>query len=344
MTKVAVVILNWNGEKFLQKFLPSVLAHSDKAISEVWVADNGSTDSSLQFVQHNFPEVKCLAFDKNYGFTGGYNRALKQIEASYYVLLNSDIEVTAHWLEPIINFLDENKSVAAAMPKLLSYDNREYFEYAGAAGGFIDFLGFPFCRGRILSHIEKDEGQYNTPTEIFWATGACLFIRADVFHAAGGLDEDFFAHMEEIDLCWRLKNRGYKIYYIPESVVYHVGGGTLPNDNPRKLFLNYRNNLFLLYKNLPKGSFRSILFMRMILDGISSVMYLLQGKWAFFLSVPKAHFNFYKLVNTFRRKRIDNNKQRTEKTHPQIFKRSIIFSFFVRKARNFSQLSEKGWV
>lgn len=344
MAKVAVVILNWNGKKFLEQFLSSVVEYSDNGYSEVWVADNGSTDDSLQFIAQNYPAVKTLSFDKNYGFTGGYNRALKQIQAQFYVLLNSDIEVTEHWIEPVIEYLESHTNVAAAMPKLKAFHSKTDFEYAGAAGGFIDFLGFPFCRGRILSEIESDDAQYDEVTEIFWATGACLFIRADLYHKVGGLDEDFFAHMEEIDLCWRLKNRGYQIYYIPQSEVYHVGGGTLPNNNPRKLFLNYRNNLFLLYKNLPKGAFRSILFMRMILDGLSAVMYLFQGKWAFFWSVPRAHFDFYRMLRLFRKKRLENNQQRTISHHPQIFKRSIIFSFFIRKVRNFSDLSLKGWV
>ncbi|MBI9067718.1 MAG: glycosyltransferase family 2 protein [Salinivirgaceae bacterium] len=343
MIQTAVVILNWNGEDYLKKFLPSVLEFSNSETTEIWVADNGSTDVSISILKSDFPTVKLLELDKNYGFTGGYNRALKQIKAEYYVLLNSDIEVTQHWIEPIIQYMDNNESVAAAMPKLMAYHAKDSFEYAGAAGGFIDKLGFPFCRGRILSEIEKDNGQYNDIAEIFWATGACLFIKAELYHKVGGLDEDFFAHMEEIDLCWRLKNRGYKIVYIPESKVYHVGGGTLPNDNPRKLYLNYRNNLFLLYKNLPKGEFRYILYLRMILDGASSIMYLLQGKFSFFMAVPKAHFSFYSTLRKFRVKRKENIKLTISSNHKEIFNRSIIFSFFVRKVRNFSALSEKGW-
>ncbi|HAN00282.1 MAG TPA: dTDP-Rha--alpha-D-GlcNAc-pyrophosphate polyprenol alpha-3-L-rhamnosyltransferase [Marinilabiliales bacterium] len=343
MTKVAVVILNWNGKHFLEKFLPSVVEYSQGDGFEVWVADNGSTDASLNYIEQTFPQVKVIRFDQNYGFTGGYNKALSQIQATYYVLLNSDIEVTHRWIEPIVGYMDVHTDVAAAMPKLLSYNEKNKFEYAGAAGGFLDKLGFPFCRGRLLNVIEEDHGQYNEISEVFWATGACMFVRSDLFHQLGGLDLDFFAHMEEIDLCWRLKNRGFRIMYIPDSVVYHVGGGTLPNNNPRKLFLNYRNNLYLLYKNLPQGSFRSILFLRMILDGASSVMYLLQGKFSFFMAVPKAHFAFYATLGKFKRKRTENNKLRTVNHHLQVFKRSIIYSFFIRKKRKFSDLNPIGW-
>jgi len=343
MTKVAVVILNWNGRHYLQKFLPSVVHYSVGEGIEVWVADNGSTDDSLTFLQDEFPEIYLLKFDTNYGFTGGYNRALGQISADYYVLLNSDIEVSPGWIEPVIRQMEADSQVAACMPKIRSYNQPENFEYAGAAGGFIDKLGYPFCRGRILNVIEKDKGQYDDTTEIFWATGACMFVRASHFNDVGGLDEDFFAHMEEIDLCWRLKNRGFKIMYVAESVVYHVGGGTLPNNNPRKLYLNYRNNLFLLYKNLPKGQFRRILVLRMVLDGVSAVLYLLQGKIAFSLAVPRAHYSFYASLRKYRIKRKENNQKRTVTNHLQIFKRSIIFSFFIRKVRYFSELSPKGW-
>lgn len=342
-TKIAVVILNWNGKAYLEQFLPSVTNYSNQPGAEVWVADNGSTDESIEFLNESYPQVKQLLFDKNYGFTGGYNKALTQINAEYYVLLNSDIEVTPLWLEPIIEYLDNNAEVAAAMPKLLSYHKKDTFEYAGAAGGFIDKLGYPFCRGRILSELEKDEGQYDEASEIFWATGACLFVRASAFQEAGGLDESFFAHMEEIDLCWRLKNLGYKIMYLPQSVVYHVGGGTLPNDNPRKLFLNYRNNLYLLFKNLPKGKFTSILLTRMVLDGLSAIMYLLQRKTSFFIAVLKAHYSFYTTMKLFILKRKMINQSRKVYKHRQIFNRSIVFSFFIRRVRKFSLLSEKGW-
>lgn len=332
--KIAIVILNWNGQKFLEKFLPSVSKYSKLPNTEIYVADNGSTDDSLVFLKNNYPNIKTICFDVNHGFTGGYNKALKQIKAEYYVLLNSDIEVTPNWIVPIVEFMDNNKEVAAAMPKLLDYNRKNYFEYAGAAGGFIDKLGYPFCRGRILNSIEKDEGQYNKIKEIFWATGACLFIRAELFHKAGGFDNDFFAHMEEIDLCWRLKNEGYKIMYIPQSVVYHVGGGTLPNNNPKKLFLNYRNNLFLILKNQQKNKIFKTLLLRMILDGVSAIAYIMQGKIKFFTAVIKAHFEFYKKRKTIKQKRTNNIKTQ----HNEIYKKSIVFAFFVKKIKIFSEL------
>lgn len=344
MAVVAVVILNWNGEAYLKQFLPSVVEHSNVLGAEIWVADNGSTDGSIALINDKFKSVKVLQLDKNYGFTGGYNRALKQIDAEYFVLLNSDVEVTKDWLLPILYLMEDHKDVAAAMPKLLAYNSKSDFEYAGAAGGFIDKYGYPFCRGRILSVLEADEGQYNKATEVFWATGACLFVRADLFHEVGGLDEEFFAHMEEIDLCWRLKNQGHKIMYVPESVVYHVGGGTLPNNNPRKLFLNYRNNLYLLYKNLPANRVNSTLLIRLVLDGISAILYLLQGKFKFFLAVPKAHFAFYSTKKNFKNKQKENRGKRVVKSHAEMFKKSIVFSFFLKKKTTFNQLDPKGWI
>lgn len=339
MVKTAVVILNWNGKHFLEKFLPSVIEHSLSSDSEIWVADNGSNDDSLDYIQSHFEQVKIIELDKNYGFTGGYNRALKQIEAKYFVLLNSDIEVTKNWINPIVEFLDNNPNVGAAMPKIISYQSKNDFEYAGAAGGFIDRFGFPFCRGRILSSIEEDRGQYDDVQEIFWATGACMFVRSKLFYALGGLDEDFFAHMEEIDLCWRLKNRGYKIVVIPQSTIYHVGGGTLPNNNPRKLFLNYRNNLFLLYKNLPTKNLISTIIIRMILDGISAIMYLGQLKFHFFWAVPKAHWEFYRNIKIYRPKRQILESERKVITHKEQYKYSIVWAYFVEKKRKFSDLS-----
>ncbi len=342
--KTAVVILNWNGLKFLKQFLPQVVACTNIADAEVWVADNGSTDGSLPWITDNFPTVKQLAFDKNYGFTGGYNKALQQIDAQYFVLLNSDIDVTPGWLQPLIGLMDTDPTIAACMPKLRAYNDKDKFEYAGAAGGFIDFLGYPFCRGRILNVIEPDKGQYDNLTEVFWATGACMVVRANLFNEVGGLDDDFFAHMEEIDLCWRFKNLGYKIMFVPNSTIYHVGGGTLPNNNPRKLYLNFRNSLFLLYKNLPKGQFRHVLLVRMMLDGLAALVYLLHGQFSFFGAVFKAHRDFYKMLPLMRTKRAALNKMRKVKIHPQMFKRSIVVSHFIRKRRVFSDLSENGWL
>jgi len=340
MTKTAVVILNWNGQKFLEKFLPSVTSLSTAAGTEVWVADNGSTDNSISFLRQNYPQVHIIRFSQNYGFTGGYNKALAQIEAKYFVLLNSDVEVTANWLEPIVDYMDSNLDVAACMPKILAYNNKTQFEYAGAAGGFIDKYGFPFCRGRILGSIEPDTGQYNNTCDIFWATGACMLVRSNVYNSLGGLDADFFAHMEEIDLCWRMKNQGYRIVIIPKSTVYHVGGGTLPNNNPHKLFLNYRNNLFMLYKNLPKKKFHRNLLKRMILDGLSVAMYLLQFNFKFAWAVPRAHLDFYRNLKLLQAKRQALQNVRKVEYHNERYKHSIVFDYYLRHIKKFSQLKK----
>lgn len=338
MSKTAVVILNWNGQKFLEQFLPSVTTLSTAEGTEIWMADNGSTDSSIAFLKQEYPSVRILQFDKNYGFTGGYNKALKQIDAEYFVLLNSDVEVTPNWLEPLVAFMDANQDVAACEPKLLAYNNRNEFEYAGASGGFIDKFGFPFCRGRILGEIETDNGQYDDTRDIFWATGACMFVRSKVFLETGGLDEDFFAHMEEIDLCWRMKNMGYRIAIVPQSVVYHVGGGTLPNNNPRKLFLNYRNNLFMLYKNLPRRKFHRTLFMRMVLDGISTGLYLAKFNFGFFWAVPRAHFAFYQNIGKLHAKRTELLKVRKDEHHPEQYNHSIVVDYYLKGKKRFSDL------
>ena len=338
MTKTAVVILNWNGRAFLEQFLPSVTGLTTAPDSEIWVADNGSTDDSLDFLRQHYPAVRTLIFDRNYGFAGGYNKALQQIEAEYVVLLNSDIEATAGWLEPLVAFMDANRDVAACAPKLLSYSARDRFEYAGASGGFIDRYGYPFCRGRILDTTETDNGQYNDCRDVFWATGACLMVRSELYRAAGGLDDDFFAHMEEIDLCWRLKNAGYRIAVVPQSVVYHVGGGTLPSTNPRKLFLNYRNNLYMLYKNLPAKGFRRTLLARLILDGVSAFMYLAKLQFGFFWAVPRAHFAFYKALGTLRDKRKQLQAARKTDHHAECYNGSIVFGYFVKGRKTFGQI------
>jgi len=337
MQKVAVVILNWNGEDFLKKFLPNIVNNTAIDGVDVIVADNGSTDGSISFLKENFPLVRTIKLDKNYGFASGYNLALKQIEAEYYVLLNSDIDVPHGWLNPLIQFMDSTSNAAACMPKILDYNNPTQFEYAGAAGGFIDFLGYPFCRGRILSNIEEDKGQYDKPLEILWASGACLFIRSNVYWAAGGLDDDFFAHMEEIDLCWRIKNLGYSNWCIPNSKVYHVGGGTLPNNNPRKLYYNYRNSLFMLVKNLPRKKIFLTLFVRLILDGLSAGAYLLKGKIGFFKAVVMAHTSFWRSIGTLRKKR-KSIKKSNPKDSAQILKKSILIEFFLNKKKTYSEL------
>ena len=290
--KTAVVVLNWNGKSWLEKFLPTLVKLSQEAT--VFVADNASTDDSVDFVKNNFPNVKIIINHTNGGYSKGYNDSLKQIDAEYFVLINSDIEVTVDWLSPIIDLMDSDKKIAACQPKLLDYNNRNTFEYAGASGGFIDNLGYPFCRGRIFDDLEQDNGQYNDAIEVFWATGACLFVRASHFNEIDGLDEDFFAHQEEIDLCWRLKNKGYKIMVQPKSVVYHVGGGTLNTGSPFKTHLNFRNNLFMLFKNLPTFSLFITIPTRLVLDGIAVLTFLNKEKGLqHVLAIAKAHFIFY---------------------------------------------------
>ena len=290
--KIAVVVLNWNGKAWLGKFLPTLVKHSQEAT--VFVVDNASTDDSVAFVKNNFPTVKAIVNATNGGYAKGYNDALKQIDAEYFVLINSDIEVTKDWLSPIINLMDSDKQIAACQPKILDYNNKTKFEYAGASGGFIDNLGYPFCRGRIFDSIEEDNGQYNDAVEVFWATGACLFVRASHFNEIGGLDEDFFAHQEEIDLCWRLKNKGYKIMVQPKSNVYHVGGGTLNAGSPFKTHLNFRNNLFMLLKNLPASALFTTIPARLVLDGIAALTFLNKEKGLqHVLAIAKAHFIFY---------------------------------------------------
>jgi len=341
MLKTAVVILNWNGKKFLEKFLPVLIENTKDPDTEIIIADNNSKDTSIDFLNNHYPAIRKIRFDHNYGFTGGYNRALKQIEAKYFVLLNSDIEVTSGWLTPLIELLESDDKIAACQPKIKAYHQKNQFEYAGAAGGFIDKYGYPFCRGRILDSTEKDDHQYDAQIDIFWASGACLVVRADLYHELGGLDDDFFAHMEEIDFCWQLKNLGYRIVCNPESTVYHVGGGTLPNDSPFKLYLNFRNNLFLLYKNIPSGSLISTLFARMILDGISAFVFLAKFSFAKFWSVLKAHINFYQSLKKLRikRKKLLHNKVANQ--HAEIYSGSILVAYFLKKTRSFSGLKFK---
>jgi GT2 family glycosyltransferase len=285
-----IVILNWNGAEILPRFLPSVLTNTPADV-EIVVADNGSTDDSVAILQRDFPTVRLVCLDRNYGFAGGYNRALKEIEADYYILLNSDVETPAGWCEPLIEMLAGHPDVAAVAPKLLSYTDRTKFEYAGASGGFIDALGYPFCRGRILGRVETDHGQYDDAREVFWATGACMACRADVFHSLSGFDEDFFAHQEEIDLCWRMWSAGWRVMVEPRSAVYHLGAGTLP-PSAKKLYYNYRNNLAMLYKNLPDKQMRLTVFVRMVLDGCSAMIYLMRGERKNFKAVMNAHRDF----------------------------------------------------
>jgi GT2 family glycosyltransferase len=333
--KTAVVILNWNGKRFLEQFLPLVISRSHDQAAII-VADNGSTDDSVEMLRRDFPEIEIIINPTNTGYAGGYNLALQQVDAEYYILLNSDIEVGENWIEPVIAMMDADESIGACQPKIRSYIDPESFEYAGAAGGFLDRFGYPFCRGRLFQTIEKDNGQFDDPCEIFWATGACMFVRAEVFHAAGGFDSDFFAHMEEIDLCWRIKNMQYKVMYCPDSVVYHIGGGTLPKNSPRKTFLNMRNNLFLLCKNLPTSKLFPILFTRFILDGVASIKFLIDGGVSDFMAVFKAHMSFYANFNKLLKKR-----KATQSHVIGIFHGNIVWEYYVLRKYTFKELPKK---
>ncbi|GEQ86588.1 glycosyl transferase family 2 [Patiriisocius marinistellae] len=329
--KIAVVILNWNGQKLLEKFLPSVLSFSKEAT--IYVADNASTDTSIAFTTEMFPSVQIIKNHENGGYAKGYNDALAHLTEDIFVLLNSDVEVTENWLTPIISAFKKHENLVAAQPKILDFKNKAYFEYAGAAGGYIDNLGYPYCRGRIFETLEKDEGQYDDNTEIFWATGACLFIRKNAFVAAGGFDEDLFAHQEEIDLCWRLQSNGGIIKYFGSSKVYHVGGATLAAGNPKKTFYNFRNSLLVLFKNIEGVKIYRILFLRMILDGIAAFKFLLEGKPSHFVSIFKAHISFYSHIWAFfpKRKKWKSTFQYAKNKH-------LIKQYFINKRKTFKML------
>lgn len=333
--RVAVVILNWNGKNHLEKFLPSVLASSYSNV-EVIVADNASTDDSLDFLKSNFPSIRIINLFKNYGYAEGYNRALIQIEADYYILLNSDVEVQIRWIEPMVELLEENKTIAACQPKLLSFQNREQFEYAGAAGGWIDKYGYPFAKGRVFDICEDDHGQYDQSEPIFWASGAALFIRAKVFHEMNGFDEYFFAHQEEIDLCWRMQLSGYKIYSCPSSVVYHVGGGTLPKHNAFKTFLNFRNNRIMLSKNLPFARKIWIIPVRGLLDTVSAFKGLFSGDGSYFIAIMKAHLAFWKWYLLYRHKSIFPRRKNKELSG--YLSKNIAWLYFARKKKYFHEI------
>lgn len=338
MAKVAIVILNWNGQKMLAKFLPNVIEYS-RQDAEIWVADNSSSDGSMHLLETQFPQVKTIVLEQNFGFAEGYNRALRQIEPDYYVLLNSDVEVSHHWLTPLIEFMDSHPQVAACQPKLLAEYDKDSFEYAGACGGFLDKYGYPFCRGRIFGTVESDNGQYDYQQEILWATGACMMIRSADYWKAGGLDGRFFAHNEEIDLCWRLRLMGRKIYCIPESEVYHVGGGTLPKSNPMKTFLNFRNNLTMLYKNLSDKELSHVMRVRWFLDYLAAFeMLLLQRNWGDFKAVFKARKAFKEWRSSFDEERKRIQAQRVEEEIPQIFKTSILWQYYAKGVKNFKDL------
>lgn len=336
--KTAIVILNWNGAQLFDTFLPSVIRNSQLQNTEIIVADNASTDESVEVLKTRFPEVKIIALEKNYGFAEGYNQALKQVQADYIVLLNTDVKVSENWLQPILSRFEQNPDIAAIQPKIRSYNSPGQFEYAGAAGGFIDTYGYPFCRGRILNVVENDTNQYDEYSPVFWATGACMFVRADLFEKAGGFDSDFWAHMEEIDLCWRLKNMGYKIMYEPESVVYHLGGGTLSYGSPQKIYLNFRNNLFMLFKNLPNNKFKRLFFLRLILDGVAAFKFLTGLNFTEFEAVFKAHLSFYQNISKLKQKRKEIQKTVVVQNHPEIYPKSIMWKFFIQRRKTFSGL------
>ncbi|SDW52839.1 glycosyltransferase family 2 protein [Flavobacterium degerlachei] len=325
--KIAVVILNWNGVTLLEQFLPSILQFSSEAI--VYVADNASTDNSISFVTAHFPTVQIVKNDSNFGFAQGYNEALKHIDADIFALVNSDIEVTENWLVPIIETFEKESRIAIIQPKILDYKNKDYFEYAGAAGGFIDKYGYPYCRGRIFETVEKDKGQYDDDCEIFWASGACFFIRSSVYKELKGFDDDFFAHQEEIDLCWRAVNKGYGIKYNHKSVVYHVGGATLQQGNPKKTFLNFRNSLLMLTKNLPKEKLYLVLFSRMLLDGLAGIQFIFKGKFSHFTAILKAHASFYSLLsNTYKKRGLFQSKKYYNT-------KSIVYNYYLKAGKVF---------
>lgn len=334
MKDTAVVILNFNGRHFLEKFLGGVVQNSPEA--DIVVVDNCSTDTSVQYIHDFFPHVKVIVLDQNYGFAEGYNRGLENLQYRYFLLLNSDVEVTPNWLAPLRETLQKNLEVATVQPKILDYNRKTFFEYAGAAGGFMDIMGFAFCRGRIFDHLEKDQGQYNTQSEIFWATGACFFVRSDVFKQLGGFDPKFFAHMEEIDLCWRIQNAGFKIMYQPISTVYHVGGGTLNVANPKKTFLNYRNNLMMLFKNLPAVYLFPIIFVRLCLDGISGIRFLAKGELGNLWAVFKSHFAFYAHIPYLLRHRAASFGG-----FQKLYSGSVVWDYFVKKRKTYPELCSK---
>jgi GT2 family glycosyltransferase len=327
MKKIAVVILNWNGRKLLEEFLPSIVQFSPEAT--IYLADNASSDDSISFIKNTFPSIKIIQNTDNFGFAKGYNQAMRFVEEEYYALVNSDIEVTENWLAPILEIFKTQPETAIIQPKILDYKNKEMFEYAGAGGGFIDKYGFPFCRGRIFQSLEKDTNQYNDEIDIFWASGACFFIRKEVFRKLNGFDEDFFAHQEEIDLCWRAFNLNYKVRYTGKSTVYHVGGATLKESSPHKTFLNFRNSLWMMLKNVPKQKLFQTMFVRLFLDGQAGIQFALHGKFPHLWAILKAHFYFYLLIFKFLNKRESNQYVNYYKIN------SIVYFHFIKKGKVF---------
>jgi GT2 family glycosyltransferase len=330
--KIAIVILNWNGKKLLETFLPSIVNFSSEK-AEIFVADNASTDESIFYVKKHFPSVNIIENTINGGYAKGYNDALQAVKANIYCLINSDVEVTENWLSPILEVFDKEKNVAIIQPKILDYKDKYSFEYAGAAGGFIDFFGYPYCRGRVFNSLEKDNHQFDDTTEIFWASGACFFIRSKVFHELKGFDEDYFAHQEEIDLCWRTQNLGFEIKYVGRSTVFHIGGATLQETNPHKTYLNFRNSLLNVVKNVPKKWFLIVVLSRLILDGIAGIKFLLELRPIHTIAILKAHLSFYKNLPLFLKKRRKIIKKQTYFTHI-----SIVWQYFVLGKKKFQEL------
>ena len=333
MKQTAIVILNWNGKTFLEQFLPALCEQTSLTNADIIVADNNSTDNSIPFLKENYPQIIVLPFPKNYGFAEGYNKALNDLNYQYVVLLNSDVEVGENWLTPAIDYLENHPEATAVQPKILSYKEKTSFEYAGACGGFIDKYGYPFCRGRILNSVEKDKGQYDDIIPVFWASGACLIIRLEDYKQAGGLDARFFAHQEEIDLCWRLNARGKKIVCLPQSVVYHVGGGTLDKSNPRKTYLNFRNNLLMLYKNLPKKKYRKIMTVRLFLDYLSALNFILKGEINNAKAIWKARNDFHRM-----KKQYGKQQESNIDLHEIMFSKSIIGEYYLKGKKKYNQL------
>ena len=336
--RTSIVILNWNGAEYLQKFLPVLVENTQIPDVEIVIADNASTDDSLSILEKNFPTVRIIALEENYGFASGYNKALWQLKADYFVLLNSDVEVSAGWLQPLLSYMKTHENVAACQPKIRSYNKKEYFEYAGASGGFIDKFGYPFCRGRMLGKTEKDYGQYDDTVNVFWATGACLMIRSEVFFAVNGFDTNFFAHMEEIDLCWRLRGRSYELVCIPQSVVYHVGGGTLNTESPYKTYLNYRNNLLMLYKNLPDNELRKTMFVRYFLDYLSAFHLILTGHFNNAFEIFRARHDYKKMRLEYIDTRRTSRQHITNRKIAEIYSKSIIFQYYFKRKKTYNKL------
>lgn len=338
MKKLSVVILNWNGKALMEEFLPSVVAYTPEDIAEIVVADNGSTDGSVEMLKEKYPQIRLILLDKNYGFAEGYNQALKEVDAEYTVLLNSDIEVTPGWIDAPLQALENDLSIACAQPKIRAQRNKAYFEYAGAAGGFMDRYGYPYCRGRVLHIVEEDKGQYDTPSDILWATGACLFIRTAVYKEEGGLDGYFFAHQEEIDMCWRLRSRGYRLVCTPSSVVYHVGGATLSVENPHKTFLNFRNNLLMVYKNSSSADLKHVMRARFWLDYIAAAKFFLTGHPKNAKAVYNARKDFFKMKSAYKPVREENLSKTKLSDIPELSRKSLILSFYLKGIRKFSDM------